>query len=73
LQIFISCIYHYESKPTKWLYIEKKVLDSALQALSGHGGGKNDFAQGGGTNPSMIDKSIEDVLTALADYSAMEP
>lgn len=58
---------------TKGLSMAKKALDAALPALSGHGGGKNDFAQGGGTNPSMIDKSIEDVLTALTDYSAMEP
>ena len=50
---------------TKGLSMAKKTLDAALPALSGHGGGKNDFAQGGGTNPSMIDKSVEDVIKIL--------
>ena len=36
----------------------KGVLEIAVQALDGRGGGKDDFAQGGGSNPALVDASV---------------
>ena len=43
----------------------KDSLSAALPAVSGRGGGKNDVAQGGGSNPAGVDEALDAVETYL--------
>ena len=44
----------------------KALLDAALPALDGRGGGKDDIAQGGGTRPEGLDDAFAAVQAAVA-------
>lgn len=44
---------------TKEIGLAKLVLDNALKPLDGHGGGKSEFAQGGGVDPTRVGESIK--------------
>jgi len=44
----------------------KDLLDAALPAIDGRGGGKDDVAQGGGTNPAGLDAAFEAVQAYVA-------
>lgn len=43
----------------------RDVLQAALPAVDGRGGGKNDIAQGGGNNPAGIERAFDDVLALV--------
>ena len=44
----------------------RALLDAALPAVDGRGGGKDDIAQGGGTRPDGLDAAFEAVQQAVA-------
>jgi alanyl-tRNA synthetase len=44
----------------------KALLDAALPAVDGRGGGKDDIAQGGGTRPEGLDDAFAAVQAAVA-------
>jgi alanyl-tRNA synthetase len=46
--------------------LARDLLASALPAIDGRGGGKGDVAQGGGSDPSGVDKALEAVRSTLA-------
>jgi alanyl-tRNA synthetase len=43
----------------------KEVLDAALTAVEGRGGGKDDIAQGGGTRVDGVDRAFDDVIALV--------
>ena len=43
----------------------KEVLDAALPAVEGRGGGKDDIAQGGGTRVDGVDPAFDDVIALV--------
>jgi len=45
------------------------VLQSALPAIGGRGGGKDDIAQGGGTNVAGLEQSFRDAAAAVESFS----
>ena len=45
------------------------VLQSALPAIGGRGGGKDDIAQGGGTDVAGLEQSFRDVAVAVESFS----
>jgi alanyl-tRNA synthetase len=45
------------------------LLKAMLPAVSGRGGGKNDLAQGGGTNPAGVTKAFEMLRKALTEHT----
>lgn len=45
----------------------KTLLSTAAPAIAGRGGGKDDLAQGGGTNPSGLSDAFKDVKRYLAE------
>jgi alanyl-tRNA synthetase len=46
----------------------RDLLAAALPAIDGRGGGKADVAQGGGSDPSGVDKALEAVRSALSAH-----
>jgi alanyl-tRNA synthetase len=46
--------------------LARDLLASALPAIDGRGGGKSDVAQGGGSDPSGVDKALDAVRAALS-------
>lgn len=57
------------SKDTTGMFKAGALLSHVAKQVDGKGGGRPDFAQGGGTNPSNINEALESVAVFVAEHS----